>query len=100
MRHSLRRTLMAGAVIATLLVPCLALGEARTTDDARQQARATHSQGVAKALAAGTMWTQFWDVRVRRAPNGPVLTLLDRNQRVRVTGTHTLPDGTTWSRVR
>jgi hypothetical protein len=46
------------------------------------------------------MWTRYWEVHVRATPGGAILTSLDLDQEVRVTGVTTAADGTAWKRVR
>jgi hypothetical protein len=46
------------------------------------------------------MWTRYWQVRVRNSPTGTVLTELDIDQQVRVTGGTIASDGKRWLRVR
>jgi hypothetical protein len=60
---------------------------------------ATGSRSEARALPT-TMWTQYWDVRVRATPGGRILTQLDLDQEVRVLGSSTSSDGVRWARIK
>lgn len=64
-----------------------------------QGARPRPAPLAVQVLPSTTMWTRYWDVRVRARPDGPVLTQLDIDQQVRVTGT-TVVLGARWDRVR
>jgi hypothetical protein len=52
-----------------------------------------------RPLAPTLMWTQYWNVQVRDRPAGAVLSSLDIDQEVRVTGAVTV-SGVRWLRVR
>ena len=53
----------------------------------------------ARALPPVSMWTQYWSVRVRAAPGGAILTELDLDQEVLVTGSTIDSKGMRWARV-
>lgn len=46
------------------------------------------------------MWARYWEVHVRATPGGSILTAIDLDQEVRVTGETTGADGMRWYRVR
>ncbi len=50
-------------------------------------------------LTSTLMWTQYWNVQVRDRPAGAVLSSLDLDQEVRVSGAVTV-DGVRWLQVR
>src|SRR5690242_20173455 len=54
---------------------------------------------VVQPLPPTTMWTRYWNVRVRMQPSGTVLSSLDIDQEVRVTG-FAVAGGARWLRVR
>ena len=66
---------------------------------------ASLSLAVAPAGATGlkdsatTMWTRYWQCRVRATPSGTILTELDRNQEIRVVG-NTVVHGARWDEVQ
>lgn len=47
-----------------------------------------------------TMWTRYWQCRVRATPGGTILTELDRDQEVRVIGSALAGGKVRWDRVR
>jgi hypothetical protein len=79
--------------LATLLAALCALAGTAS-------ARGTYAGATVHMLAPTTMWTRNWDVRVRATPGGSILSTLDLDQEVRVTGETVGPDGMRWNRVR
>ncbi|HVA88799.1 MAG TPA: SH3 domain-containing protein, partial [Chloroflexota bacterium] len=69
-------------------IPALAVAHAPTPSVTRAGASAPHS-----------MWSRAWETRVRAAPNGRILTELDLDQEVEVTGRQTTVGGVTWLQV-
>jgi hypothetical protein len=45
------------------------------------------------------MWTRYWRVNVRSRPGGPLLSTLDIDQEVQVTGLTTTRSGVRWLRI-
>jgi hypothetical protein len=89
MRYPLR--LLAIALLtAASMVPSTKISAARP---------ARTSQLIVQTLAPTSMWTRFWQVRVRGAPEGQILSNLDVDQEVRVTGS-TMYNSAQWLRVQ
>ena len=60
---------------------------------------AVASSGAAASRdSAATMWTRYWQCRVRATPGGTILTELDRNQEIRVIGGAVF-HGARWDKV-
>jgi hypothetical protein len=89
----------------TVRVLCAALLLAVGVTDQHLPASPTNAAPIRGALldprplAPTLMWTQYWSVQVRAFPAGTVLSSLDIDQEVRVTGAATV-DGVRWLRVR
>lgn len=54
---------------------------------------------IVQPLSPTAMWTRYWQVRVRTAPDGTILSNLDIDQEVRVTGA-TMAGDARWLRVQ
>ena len=78
-----------------LRIACAMLMLCAAWSAAPSHAAAPHVQ----PLGPLPMWTRIWQTPVRAAPNGELLSLLDIDQEVRVTGATTTAGGVPWRRV-
>lgn len=85
-----RRPFAAALLAAASLAPCA---------HANSIGIAGASHLVVQPRTPASMWTRYWQVRVRSAPEGQILSNLDIDQEVRVTGATTYQDAE-WLRVQ